>query len=118
MKRLVTLFLVVGSLSSLAQGPRDECPAGRRGAQCRAQRQRQQQQRAAEQPVVAAKKETEVTQETLLRPTSNRIDFEGSNLTGQTNRAGGVYLYNRKDLAVRTMIHKPDNFRSEIVSPD
>lgn len=113
-QRLVAAVLLIGSLSSLAQGPRDECPAGRRGQQCRARVQRQQQR---VEPV-AAKKEVEVTPETMLRPTTNRIDFEGSNLTGQTNRAGGVYLYNRKDLAMRSMIHKPDNFRGEIVNPD
>ncbi|MFO0596167.1 MAG: hypothetical protein U0228_12705 [Myxococcaceae bacterium] len=50
----------------------------------------------------------------LQRPT--RIEMEGSNLTGQLNKAGGVYLYERKELAVRSMVQKPDNFRAAIVS--
>lgn len=113
-ERLVTAFLVIGSLSSSAQGPRDECPAGRRGAQCRARLQRQQQEVRTR---TEAEKPAEVTPSTLLRPT--KLDFiEGSNLTGQLNRAGGVYLYNRKELSMKTMIHKPENFRSEIVNPD
>lgn len=120
LKRLVTAALVIGSLSSLAQGPREACPRGQRGAQCRArQAQEKAQQRRAE-PVVA-EKQPELTPENLLRPASERttrLDFTGSDIKGQLNKAGGVYLYNRKELSMRTMIHEPDNFRSEITNPD
>lgn len=51
---------------------------------------------------------------TLLRPA--RLDFEGSKLTGQLNTAGGVYLYDRKQLTPRSMIHTPESFRAEIIT--
>lgn len=36
-------------------------------------------------------------------------------ITGQLNRAGGVYLYERKELKVRSMVKPRDNFRAEII---
>jgi hypothetical protein len=43
-----------------------------------------------------------------------RIDMEGSKVTGQHNSSGAVSLYERKQLTERSMIVKPDNFRAEI----
>jgi hypothetical protein len=45
-----------------------------------------------------------------------RIDFDDRLIQGQTNKSGSVYLYDRKELNVRSMIKKRDNFRDEIVS--
>lgn len=44
-----------------------------------------------------------------------RIDFDDRLIQGQTNKSGSVYLYDRKELKVRSMIKKRDNFRDEIV---
>lgn len=44
-----------------------------------------------------------------------RIDFDDRLIQGQTNKSGAVYLYDRKELKVRSMIKKRDNFRDEIV---
>ena len=44
-----------------------------------------------------------------------RIDFDDRLIQGQTNKSGAVYLYDRKELKVRSMIKKRDNFREEIV---
>lgn len=44
-----------------------------------------------------------------------RIDFDDRLIQGQSNKSGSVYLYDRKELKVRSMIKKRDNFRDEIV---
>jgi hypothetical protein len=45
-----------------------------------------------------------------------RIDFDDRLIQGQSNKSGAVYLYDRKELKMRSMIKKRDNFRDEIVS--
>ncbi len=45
-----------------------------------------------------------------------RIDFDDRLIQGQTNKSGAVYLYDRKELKIRSMIKKRENFRDEIVS--
>lgn len=44
-----------------------------------------------------------------------RIDFDDRLIQGQTNRAGAVYLYDRKELKTRSMVKKRESFREEIV---
>lgn len=44
-----------------------------------------------------------------------RIDFDDRLIQGQTNKSGSVYLYDRKELKVRSMIKKRETFREEIV---
>jgi hypothetical protein len=44
-----------------------------------------------------------------------RIDFDDRLIQGQTNKSGSVYLYDRKELKIRSMIKKRENFREEIV---
>jgi hypothetical protein len=44
-----------------------------------------------------------------------RIDFDDRLIQGQTNKSGSVYLYDRKELKVRSMIKTRDSFREEIV---
>ena len=44
-----------------------------------------------------------------------RIDFDDRLIQGQTNKSGAVYLYDRKELKIRSMIKKRENFREEIV---
>jgi hypothetical protein len=43
-----------------------------------------------------------------------RLDFDDRLIQGQTNKAGAVYLYERKELKVRSMVRLRDNFRPEI----
>jgi len=44
-----------------------------------------------------------------------RIDFDDRLIQGQTNKSGAVYLYDRKELKIRSMVKKRENFRDEIV---
>jgi hypothetical protein len=44
-----------------------------------------------------------------------RIDFDDRLIQGQTNKAGAVYLYDRKELKTKSMIKTRDSFRDEIV---
>ncbi|MDC0713757.1 hypothetical protein POL68_35145 [Stigmatella sp. ncwal1] len=45
-----------------------------------------------------------------------RIDFDDRLIQGQTNKSGAVYLYDRKELKTRSMIHERESFRSETLS--
>jgi hypothetical protein len=44
-----------------------------------------------------------------------RIDFDDRLIQGQSNKSGAVYLYDRKELKVQSMVRRPENFRNEIV---
>jgi hypothetical protein len=44
-----------------------------------------------------------------------RIDFDDRLIQGQTNKSGAVYLYDRKELKIKSMVKKRENFRDEIV---
>jgi hypothetical protein len=44
-----------------------------------------------------------------------RIDFDDRLIQGQTNKSGAVYLYDRKELKVRSMVKQRESFRDEIV---
>jgi hypothetical protein len=44
-----------------------------------------------------------------------RIDFDDRLIQGQSNKSGAVYLYDRKELKVRTMVRRPESFRAEII---
>jgi hypothetical protein len=44
-----------------------------------------------------------------------RIDFDDRLIQGQSNKSGAVYLYDRKEMKIRSMIKKRENFREEIV---
>jgi hypothetical protein len=56
---------------------------------------------------------SEQPQSSVRGPT--RIDFDDRLIQGQTNKSGAVYLYDRKELKIRSMIKKRENFREEIV---
>src|SRR5689334_12908174 len=40
-----------------------------------------------------------------------RLDFDDRLIQGQSNRAGAVYLYERKELPIDSMVKKRDSFR-------
>ena len=44
-----------------------------------------------------------------------RIDFDDRLIQGQSNKSGAVYLYDRNEMKIRSMIKKRENFREEIV---
>ncbi|CAM4034214.1 hypothetical protein COSO111634_31685 [Corallococcus soli] len=46
----------------------------------------------------------------------SRIDFDDRLIQGQTNKSGAVYLYDRKELKVRSMLRERDSFRSETLA--
>ena len=51
----------------------------------------------------------------IRRAGPTRIDFDDRLIQGQTNKSGAVYLYDRKELKIRSMVKKRENFRDEIV---
>ncbi len=44
-----------------------------------------------------------------------RIDFDDRLVQGQTNKSGAVYLFDRKELSVRSMVRQRTSFRDQIV---
>ena len=44
-----------------------------------------------------------------------RIDFDDRLVQGQSNKSGAVYLFDRKESALRSMVHRRTSFRDEIV---
>ena len=44
-----------------------------------------------------------------------RIDFDDRLIQGQTNKSGAVYLFDRKELAIRSMVRQRTSFRDQIV---
>lgn len=44
-----------------------------------------------------------------------RIDFDDRLIQGQSNKSGSVYLYDRKELKIRSMLKKRESFREEII---
>ncbi len=44
-----------------------------------------------------------------------RIDFDDRLIQGQMNKSGAVYLFDRKESALRSMVHRRTSFREEIV---
>ncbi len=43
-----------------------------------------------------------------------RLDFDDRVVQGQSNKAGAIFLYDRKSLPLRSMVREPDRFRGEI----
>jgi hypothetical protein len=68
---------------------------------------------AAPEPAPPAASETGGSAPAMRGPT--RIDFDDRLIQGQSNKSGAVYLYDRKELKIRSMIKKRENFRDEIV---
>lgn len=55
----------------------------------------------------------EVTSVAPRGPT--RIDFDDRLIQGQANKSGAVYLFDRKELSVRSMVQQRTSFRDQIV---
>jgi hypothetical protein len=75
---------------------------------------------AASKPAPAeakrAQSENTETQEQMATRGPTRLDFDDRLIQGQGNKVGAVYLYDRKNLPLRSMVHQRTNFRDEIVS--
>lgn len=44
-----------------------------------------------------------------------RIDFDDRLIQGQTNKSGAVYLFDRKELVIRSMVQQRTSYRQQIV---
>jgi hypothetical protein len=62
-----------------------------------------------------AQSESTETQEQMATRGPTRLDFDDRLIQGQGNKVGAVYLYDRKNLPLRSMVHQRTNFRDEIV---
>lgn len=72
---------------------------------------------AVERPAKAASdKATPKEEVTSVAPRGpTRIDFDDRLIQGQTNKSGAVYLFDRKELSVRSMVQQRTSFRDQIV---
>jgi hypothetical protein len=66
--------------------------------------------------VKRAQAENVETQEQMATRGPTRLDFDDRLIQGQGNKVGAVYLYDRKNLPLRSMVHMRLNFRDQIVS--
>lgn len=63
-------------------------------------------------PPAAAAKEAAVDAATRQGPT--RVEFDERMLQGQTNKANAIYLFQRRESALRSLVKKRTGFRAEI----
>ncbi len=54
------------------------------------------------------------TQEAVAPRGPTRLDFDDRLIQGQTNKSGAVYLFDRKELSVRSMVQQRSSFRDQI----
>ena len=57
-------------------------------------------------------------QETMQTRGPTRLDFDDRTVQGQGSKVGAVYLYDRKNLPLRSMVRKRENFRDQISSDE
>lgn len=57
-------------------------------------------------------------QETMQTRGPTRLDFDDRMVQGQGSKVGAVYLYDRKNLPLRSMVRKRENFRDQIGSDE
>jgi hypothetical protein len=67
-------------------------------------------------PVKKEEKKDEVDQTRMATRGPTRLDFDDRLVQGQGSKAGAVYLYDRKDLPLRSMVKQRDNFRDQIAN--
>ena len=96
---------------------------GRRAKGAKATRQRRaavEQARPAEPPAPSPAPQTAQAAAPNGPPVATRgptrIDFDDRLIQGQTNAAGSVYLYERKELPLAPMVVKRETFMRELVS--
>jgi|SRR5581483_2555853 len=70
-------------------------------------------------PAVESRKEA-VKEEAATMQTRGptRLDFDDRVVQGQGSKVGAVYLYDRKNLPLRSMVRKRENFRDQIGSDE
>ena len=90
--------------------PPSEAEGRRRPKRARATRVAEAQPKSPEAPAPAPK--TEPAPPATRGPT--RIDFDDRLIQGQTNAAGSVYLYDRKELELHPMVDQRRTFLKEL----
>lgn len=55
-----------------------------------------------------------VAEESMTTRGPARLDFDDRLVQGQSNKAGAIFLYDRKTLPLRSMVHTRTNFRDQI----
>ena len=53
--------------------------------------------------------------EALKRRGTNRIEFDPRAVEGQTKKAGAIYLFQRKDAELKSLVERRKTFREEIL---
>ena len=120
--RIGLLFCCVGMLVLGPVSPLDG--TGEAEAQRRTQGKRAKKAKtrpAAKRPVIKLQEAPPSTEQTppqqgaVPQRGPTRLDFDDRLVQGQTNRAGSVYLYDRKELKPEPMVKKRESFRTSII---
>ncbi len=69
---------------------------------------------AVETAPKAAKVEAPAPAETMATRGPARLDFDDRLVQGQSNKAGAIFLYDRKNLPLRSMVRTRTSFRDQI----
>jgi len=109
----IAALLVLPAVSSAAARPpaAKKRPAAPAGAPTKAE-----EKAAAPEKATTAAPAGAPTGDVAVGPRGpTRIDFDDRLIQGQTNKSGAVYLFDRKELSVRSMVRQRTSFRDQIV---
>lgn len=81
-----------------------------------AEARRRGRSRPAKKTTVVEKAEAPATADegAGVRPGPSRIEFDDRLVQGQTNKANAIYLFERRESALRSLLKKRTNFHDEI----
>lgn len=63
----------------------------------------------------ASAQEERAAPEALKRRGTTRIEFDPRAVEGQTKKAGAIYLFQRKDAEIKSLVKRRKSFREEIL---
>ncbi|MHB8417153.1 MAG: hypothetical protein ACYDCL_03695 [Myxococcales bacterium] len=105
----------VGSLSAVARADHRKKSAPHAKAHRRpAPAAHRRVEGAVESAPKAEKVESAPPAEQMTTRGPARLDFDDRLVQGQSNKAGAIFLYDRKNLPLRSMVRTRTNFRDEI----
>ena len=114
---LISLCLAVGFSASVSAAA-SRAPAAKRKAAAPAGKAPAAEEKAADRAPASSggAPAGAPTGEVAIGPRGpTRIDFDDRLIQGQTNKSGAVYLFDRKELSVRSMVRQRTSFRDQIV---
>lgn len=100
----------VGEPSALAE--KKKAPAKKAAAKPKAKEKASKKaQPPPPPPAEKPKVDSDLVPDTSLRSGPTRLDFDDRLIQGQTNKSGAVYLFDRKETGIASMVKRRKSFR-------